>query len=516
MDKDFEKYKKFTGVYGKEHLTPSKHGLYECCYCGSGTHEKATGALALYENSFTCFSCGRYGDLFDLMEHYEHIVSKEEKIKHAEELYGNFDIEEALAEDNQGTSDEVEAVNFEEYFREKHRCINDTDYWKQRGLSEATIEKFGLGYDESWIHPVAKNKEKIMPTPRLIIPTSPTSYLARDTRNEATDFKKMKVGQVQIFNKEAMFTSRTNTILVEGEIDALSIIEVGGNAVALGSTTIAKRFLKCLEEKKPTGKLFLAFDRDAAGQNCTKTISDGLAKMGIPFETIDSFLGYHDANDALCKDKQGLRQMIENIEKRALEKEDEERDEYLATSNANFLKEFFTRKEKPICIPTGFPQLDQALGGGLYEGVYIIGGIPSLGKTTKALQISDHIAKNGNDVLFFSLEMSRDEITAKSISRETMCIAGDCSIAQNMRDVISYPWNTHNEEEDEIFEKAVEEYTSYANRIFVRHELDGFSAKNIRHAVEKHIRLTGRKPVVVVDYIQILHPEDSMMNCSEK
>lgn len=430
MYKDFEKYKKYTKDYGEKHLIPSKYGKYECCYCGSGTHEDGSGAMTLGRTCFTCFSCGAHGDLFDLMEPCENITRVEDKIKHAEELYGSG-VEHSLSEETQETS--AEEINYEEYFREKHRHINDTDYWKQRGLSEATIEKFGLGYDEAWVHPAIKNKEKIAPTPRLIIPTSSTSYLARDTRSNATNYKKMRVGHADIFNKDALFASTKGIFVVEGELDALSLMEVGASAIALMSTTGAQRLLKCLEEKKPTGMLFLALDTDAAGQKCTKTISDGLTKMDIPFETIDSFLGYHDANDALCNDKKGFAAMIENIEKTVLEKEEKERNEYLATSNTKYLNEFLCRKEPPLRVPTGFSNLDDALGGGLYEGVYLVGGIPSLGKTTFAVQIADYMAENGNDILF-SRWKCRERRLWQSPSAEKRCALHRIPIRHKIRE----------------------------------------------------------------------------------
>ena len=72
------------------------------------------------------------------------------------------------------------------------------------------------------------------------------------------------------------------------------------------------------------------------------------------------------------------------------------------------------------CISTGFDTLDKTLDGGLYEGLYIFGAISSLGKTTLILQIMDQIARSGQDVLLFSLEMARSEIMAKSISRTTL------------------------------------------------------------------------------------------------
>jgi replicative DNA helicase len=59
-------------------------------------------------------------------------------------------------------------------------------------------------------------------------------------------------------------------------------------------------------------------------------------------------------------------------------------------------------------------------GGGLRTGsLIILGGIPSLGKTTLALNIANNVAETGRDVLFFSLEMSRVELELKSVSRQT-------------------------------------------------------------------------------------------------
>ena len=73
----------------------------------------------------------------------------------------------------------------------------------------------------------------------------------------------------------------------------------------------------------------------------------------------------------------------------------------------------------PPVIPTGFPQLNQILKGGLRPGLYGVGAISSLGKTTYSIQVTDFLAASGRDVLFFTLEMTRKELIAKSISRLT-------------------------------------------------------------------------------------------------
>jgi len=69
-------------------------------------------------------------------------------------------------------------------------------------------------------------------------------------------------------------------------------------------------------------------------------------------------------------------------------------------------------------VRTGFNKLDNLLNGGLPNGLITLGAIPSLGKTTFALQVADNMASMENTkVLFFSLEMTRFDIISKSLSR---------------------------------------------------------------------------------------------------
>ena len=69
-------------------------------------------------------------------------------------------------------------------------------------------------------------------------------------------------------------------------------------------------------------------------------------------------------------------------------------------------------------IPTGIQKLDNIYGGGLPNGLTILGAITGLGKTTFALQLADNMASVENTkVLFFSLELSKYELLSKSLSR---------------------------------------------------------------------------------------------------
>lgn len=96
-------------------------------------------------------------------------------------------------------------------------------------------------------------------------------------------------------------------------------------------------------------------------------------------------------------------------------------------SSADALKEFLTYRQKLDMyggqfIPTGFSELDELLGGGLVNsGFYIIASRPGMGKTTLAAAVADNMAKNKKNTMFYSLEMSVEQMSARRLGRNA-CI----------------------------------------------------------------------------------------------
>jgi len=71
-------------------------------------------------------------------------------------------------------------------------------------------------------------------------------------------------------------------------------------------------------------------------------------------------------------------------------------------------------------VSTGFRDLDNYLGGLQKSDLIILGGRPSLGKTSLALDIARHIAvKEKIPVGIFSLEMSKDQVVDRLIAAES-------------------------------------------------------------------------------------------------
>ena len=70
-------------------------------------------------------------------------------------------------------------------------------------------------------------------------------------------------------------------------------------------------------------------------------------------------------------------------------------------------------------VITGFPSLDELLGGGMQRSdLIILAARPSLGKSTLALNMARNAAEQGFSAALFSLEMSGEQIAARLLASE--------------------------------------------------------------------------------------------------
>ena len=76
-------------------------------------------------------------------------------------------------------------------------------------------------------------------------------------------------------------------------------------------------------------------------------------------------------------------------------------------------------KEQYKGLPTGFPDFDRMCTGLNRSDLVLIGARPAMGKTSFALNMARNVAvKSGKRVLFFSLEMSKEQLAQRVISTE--------------------------------------------------------------------------------------------------
>jgi replicative DNA helicase len=408
----------------------------------------------------------------------------------------------------QGNSEaKLDKRDYTPYFfqvREKLKLTPEAmEYLTGRGLTEKNIDRFLLGYDPNWKHP---DSPTMRSSQRLIIPTSKSSYTARAIdKNINRAYKAMKVGNISLFNIKDLYKTTSKTVFItEGEIDALSVIEAGAQAVALGSTTSYGKLIAQIK-KEPTNKIIiLSLDNDKSGQEATKKIEEELQKISVIYIKSNISGENKDPNEALIKDKKIFFQAVEEAKIKAkqyakdIEKIKEtsaqiEREKYInETSVTAFIEGFCTDIKKSLsnpAIPTNFEELDEILDGGLYEGLYILGAISSLGKTSFVLQIADQVAQQGQDVLIFSLEMAKTELMAKSISRISFLECnGVTSHAKTTRGITSGKQHiNYSIEEKALINDAIMKYSSYTNHLYIYEGVGNIGVIQIRETVEKHI-----------------------------
>lgn len=183
-------------------------------------------------------------------------------------------------------------------------------------------------------------------------------------------------------------------------------------------------------------------------------------------------------------------------------------------SMLNYITTFNNEIENPTRpIKTGFNNLDKALNGGLKESLITIGAITSLGKTSFVLQIADQIAQSNNNVLFYSLEMSKTELMAKSISRNIYINSNyDDDKIKSTSDIIK----NNIQDEKELFNESLEDYKNYSKHLFIKESIGAFGVEDIKKDIIDFNKCFKRSPIVIIDYLQMLSNPNTTLSDKAK
>jgi replicative DNA helicase len=427
-------------------------------------------------------------------------------------------------------------------------------YLKGRGIPTETAERYGIGYNEA--------------DRRIIIPTT-TGYNARAIDDGREPKYKGNIGEKGIFpanwtdiithnEPEPALYLPEAVFITEGEINALSIMEatgygadgVGGyGAIAMGGTGGFKKIAQGIIDMMNSGAQLRPFilvpdndtpkegETDGVGVKAMRKLAElfnmaqvdycfwGDADSCGHFDVLD---GYNDANEALTADRYKFTRALLDAAGDAPGEIKRKRNAYFelavgsVTSMANFDKYLASRASRAH-ISTGIKQLDNLLGGGLEDRFYVVAAASSYGKTSFCLQMAESIAEAETDVLFFAMEMGRNELIGKGISRRSYLNAhhtdaegraifysGAAATLQTILDSVKTPPSA---ELCAYIDRARIDYQRSAANLFIievgvgaSNEDERLTVDFIRGEIERHIAVTGRSPVVIIDYLQLLEP----------
>ncbi len=92
----------------------------------------------------------------------------------------------------------------------------------------------------------------------------------------------------------------------------------------------------------------------------------------------------------------------------------------------------------PERLPTGFAELDRALGGGLVPGsAVLIGGDPGIGKSTLLLQTAGRLAQSGRSVAYVSGEEAADQVRLRARRLGLGSAPVKLAAATSVRDILT-------------------------------------------------------------------------------
>jgi DNA primase len=303
-------------------LRPAGNGRWKAC-CPFHDEKTPSFNVSRDKGFYKCFGCGAAGDVFRFVQQIENLTFPEARRQLAERYGVTVPTGRELTPEQQAAYSERDRLvkitaASAAYFREQftgNAGLAARDYARSRGLSAATLEKFGIGYapdawDSLYYHLV--NRYGFTPEDAanagLLIERNDegpagharTRYYDRyrhrlmfpiwDERGQViafggraleggsagnADAKYINSPEGPLFKKSRVLyafhlarpevTKRESLIITEGYMDAIALHEAGfGNTVATLGTALTTQHVALLRRIAPK-IIYLCFDGDSAG-----------------------------------------------------------------------------------------------------------------------------------------------------------------------------------------------------------------------------------------------------------
>lgn len=487
--------------------------MYICPLCGSGTGKgngRKDGAFSIKDGKqWHCFACDQGGSIYDLIGAYYGLHDFKDQLNKAAIFFG-YDIngadygrsstvkEKAIpTQPSYNNSPEIKPAQLEAIQRHIEQCALRMEgspgeqYMKGRGFTNDTIKAFRIGYDDA--------------CNGVVIPYPGKDYYITRIIGASGNGKYRKPKGLA----EPLFIAgnpKAGLIVCEGQLDALTLLQEGADAVAAIGGGGARK----LENIDGIKKAAIIADNDKAGKETAVRIKETLEEQNIVCK-ITRPTEEKDVNEAL-KTEGGVakvkslidqcREWFANAPEVASQSTQPVKhfqtytvSDYILSgtfqSDIDYFKEYKDRK-------TGFKELDKYLT--LYPGLAALGGASSLGKTTFAVNLADRLLKRGETVIYFSLEQLPIELISKSLAR--MLIEKDPSTTLTNIDI-------KNGATSDVLEAIKREYVDQSQNYHIVTGNFHTTVQDIKCYVEDFIKKhVGIKPIVIVDYLQLIAPPE--------
>ena len=268
------------------------HPKFFNCRCPEHNDNKPSMKFNRKNNKVHCFSCGVTYGLIDL-------VMVDHKLSYVEAL--NYIKVNLLNEKPIALKKTAQICDYTHFYETLEL---DYTYTRKRGINDYITFKFGVRYNR------LNNS--------IIIANGIDCYTERFI--DAGEFRYKHYGKLELFNKTQPSNADKPSIIVEGELDCLSVYEAIGfkegvkirdlpfNCIALGS---ANNWHKLVDSG--IDNLIIALDNDESGVKATEQLCDALIKKGIKYKVVNLYGDYKDANEILLGNLNLFRENIKKL-----------------------------------------------------------------------------------------------------------------------------------------------------------------------------------------------------------
>ena len=331
-------------------VTLKKKGVnYQAC-CPFHNEKTPSFVVSPSKGVFKCFGCGKGGNAVTFVMEHENMTYPE-ALKYVAKKYGIEVNEHELLPEEQRRNDDRESMMVVSSYAADYfvRMLHETPegqnigigYFRERGFSDATIKRFGLGYCSEVRDAFTRQalsdgyKEEFLIRTGLTIKRENGGYYdrfcgrvifpihsisgrviafgARTMRTDKKTAKYLNSPESEIYHKSDIlygiyFAKRAITqqdccILVEGYTDVISMHQAGiENVVASSGTSLTQGQIRMIA--RFSHNITIIYDGDSAGIKASLRGIDMVLKEGMNVRTVllpdgedpDSFARSHNAS----------------------------------------------------------------------------------------------------------------------------------------------------------------------------------------------------------------------------
>lgn len=373
-----------------------------------------------------------------------------------------------------------------------HKQMNNEalDYLRERGINEETVKKFSIGFEKDVIGFKSYNNEfsgyfhNRVIFPLVSIEEKTVDLIGRTIDDKEPKYKSL-IGVDDVFFNEQVLNAAEDVILCNSIFDVLSLDQAKLPSICMVSNHLSNQQIEKLMEKR----VFLAFGNDEIGRRETIRVSKLIQNKVRELYILHLPEGLKDINDFFMRIKNPVQEFI-NLINLTLKKNMQS----MITPDSHYLIHFqeeYLKRNKGLNngVKTGFDELDTLLVGGLQEGLYLLGGHVSVGKTTFLKQLADQLAEQ-IPVIFVSWDMTSFELWVRSISRIT-----DFSTQEIL---------TGQAPIEEV-QKANQQYSTLAGNIWTLDANIDTALEDIVAYISKISQSLNKKPAIILDHLRRIH-----------